>query len=288
MAALLTACGHRASQQEQDAEGTESAEFKVDSIGLEREDSMASVKVSIAWPTEGNDSLVKAIRRYICEELGVRPYQEGTPTTKQYDNGQEAVKATVEEVYKELQAMWQEVRDNGYNADMAYNNYMNIILLEDNDRYVTYLSNAEGYIGGAHGYASSKGRTFFKGSGRQFGYQLEYHPKTNTFDIKEQTLFKDPASPKLAALIKEGVCNYFKENCENPANDEELQAMLLGVDDVNRIPLPSVAPYFTKNGLAFVYQQYEIAPYSAGMVNFNIPYDKVRPLLTPEAAALLP
>lgn len=288
MAALLTACGHRASQQEQATEDTESTEFKVDSIGLEREDSMASVKVSIAWPTEGNDSLLKAIRRYICEELGVRPYQEGTPTTKQYDDSNEAVKATVEEVYKELQAMWQEVHDNGYNADIAYNNDMNIILLEENDRYVTYLSNVEGYIGGAHGYASSKGRTFFKGNGRQFGYQLEYHPKTNTFDIKEQTLFKDPASPKLAALIKEGVRGYIKQLNESPVSDEELQTMLLGVDDVNRIPLPSVAPYFTKNGLAFVYQQYEIAPYSAGMVNFNIPYDKVRPLLTPEAAALLP
>jgi hypothetical protein len=60
------------------------------------------------------------------------------------------------------------------------------------------------------------------------------------------------------------------------------------VNDVNRIPLPSAAPAFTKKGLAFIYQQYEIAPYAAGMVNFDIAYDKIRPFLTAEAQALLP
>lgn len=288
MAALLTACGHRASQQVQDAEGAESVEFKVDSIGLEREDSMASVKVSIQWPTSGNDSLVRAIRYYICEQLAVRPFQEGTPTAKQYTDGQEAVKATVAEVYQSLKTEWQNAYDQGYREGMTFLHHINIFLLDETDRYVTYLSNSDGFMGGAHGYASSKGRTFFKDNGKQFGNQLEYHSETETFDVKEQALFKDPASPELAALIKEGVRGYIKQLNEGPVSDEELKTMLLGVDDVNRIPLPSVTPYFTKNGLAFVYQQYEIAPYATGMVNFNIPYDKVRSLLTPEAAALLP
>ena len=89
-------------------------------------------------------------------------------------------------------------------------------------------------------------------------------------------------------MIKEGVRSYFKEFDEPVATDEQLKDMLISVDDINRIPLPSAPPTFSKKGLAFLYQQYEIAPYAAGMVNFDIPYDKIRPFLTPEAAALIP
>ena len=64
--------------------------------------------------------------------------------------------------------------------------------------------------------------------------------------------------------------------------------MLIGVDDVNNIPLPSAPPTFTRQGLSFVYQQYEIAPYAAGMINFNIPYKKILPFLTDDAAQLIP
>ncbi len=96
MAAALCACGHRASQQH--AEQTDSVsvapEFQVDSIGVEREDSMASVTISIDWPTSGSDSLMQSVRQYLCEELASSITQEDEPTVKYYDNPEEAVKAT--------------------------------------------------------------------------------------------------------------------------------------------------------------------------------------------------
>ena len=61
----------------------------------------------------------------------------------------------------------------------------------------------------------------------------------------------------------------------------------ISVDDVNHIPVPQFPPTFTKNGLVFLYQQYEIGPYAVGMPNFCIPYKKVLPYLTEEAAALV-
>ena len=79
MAAMLSACGHRASQG---SDNSENSEFTTDSIGLEKEDSMASVKVYVDWPASGNDSLVQAIRQYIFEELASRPMQEGEPEVK--------------------------------------------------------------------------------------------------------------------------------------------------------------------------------------------------------------
>ncbi len=81
--------------------------------------------------------------------------------------------------------------------------------------------------------------------------------------------------------------SYFQEFDTEVNDDEKLKDQLMSVDDINHIPLPSNPPIFTKQGLCFTYQQYEIASYAVGMINFNIPYDKIRPFLTPEAQALI-
>ena len=290
MAALLTtACGHRANNGTNgDGDSTAvSTSFQTDDISVESEDSMTSIKVSVQWPTSGNDSLVTAIRQYVCEELQTSLIQEGQPEIKYYDDGQEAVQALVDTAYNELTASWKEAKNDGIPNDMTYSCYVKISKLEETDLYITYMSNAEGFMGGAHGYAIATGQTFRKSDGKRIGYETEYDQATETFHQKDQTLFSDPQSPKLFALIKEGVRSYFAEFETDVKTDEALKDLLIGVEDINRIPLPSAAPYFTKEGLSFVYQQYEIAPYAAGMVSFNIPYAKIRPFLTKDASALV-
>ena len=292
MVALLSACGHRASQQ--GAEETDSVavapEFQTDSICVERDDSIASVTISIDWPTSGSDSLTQSIRQYLCEELASSLVQEGEPTVKYYDNPLDAVKTTADHRYEELAASWKELQSNIHEGmeGMEFSFSLRSMLLENAERYVTYLTKSEGFQGGAHGFAAAAGQTFRKSDGKRIGYKTVYNDKTETFEQQDQTLFKNPKSPQLYALIKEGVRSYFKEFDEPVATDEQLKDMLISVDDINRIPLPSAPPTFSKKGLAFLYQQYEIAPYAAGMVNFDIPYDKIRPFLTPEAAALIP
>jgi hypothetical protein len=290
MAALLTtACGHRANNGTNgDGDSTAvSTSFQTDDISVESEDSMASIKVSVQWPTSGNDSLVTAIRQYVCEELQTSLIQEGQPEIKYYDDGQKAVQALVDTAYNELTASWKEAKNDGIPNDMTYSCYVKISKLEETDLYITYLSNHEGFLGGAHGYATASYQTFRKRDGLRIGYQTKFNRETEQFEKQNQNLFKDPQSPELAQLIKEGVRSYFKDGEQDVATDEALKDMLIGVDDVNAIPLPSNAPSFTKQGLTFVYQQYEIAPYAAGIINFDLPLDKVLPYLTKEAAELI-
>jgi hypothetical protein len=290
MAALLTtACGHRANNGTNgDGDSTAvSTSFQTDDISVESEDSMTSIKVSVQWPTSGNDSLVTAIRQYVCEELQTSLIQEGQPEIKYYDDGQKAVQALVDTAYNELTASWKEAKNDGIPNDMTYSCYVKISKLEETDLYITYLSNHEGFQGGAHGYATASYQTFRKRDGLRIGYQTKFNRETEQFEKQNQNLFKDPQSPELAQLIKEGVRSYFKDGEQDVATDEALKDMLIGVDDVNAIPLPSNAPSFTKQGLTFVYQQYEIAPYAAGIINFDLPLDKVRPYLTKEAAELI-
>ncbi len=299
MAALLmTACGHRATSADSSnadsasVDSTASADIlnamlQTDSVGMVREDSMAIASVIIDWPVKGSEALVKNIRQYICEEIASDVYAEGKPDVILYDDGEKAVKTTANKHYSSLLEAWKGDHEGGFNEGMTYTAYKHVFKLEATDRYVTYISNAEGFMGGAHGYAMSTGQTFRMSDGKIIGYQTEYNQKTESFEIKNQTLFSDAQAPKLFALIKEGVRSYFSEAEQEASSDEELKDMLISVDDVNRIPLPSAAPYFTKEGLSFVYQQYEIAPYAAGMINFTIPYDKIRPFLTPEAQELI-
>ena len=293
MAALLTACGHRTSQASSDADSVSVDSIqtvdslKTDSIALQHEDSTVSIMLHIEWPTAGSEELITNIRHYICQELATSPNQEEKIKAVETEDGQLALKPTFQRYLKGLSQMRREALEGGYADGMTFSYYLHIFKLADTERYVTYLTNTEGFYGGAHGFANSTGLTFSKLTNKPLGYRTEYNEKTEQFEIRDQTLFSKPSSPKLAALIKEGVRGYFGSFDNTTPSDDELENELIGVADVNRIPLPSTPPVFTTNGLTFTYQQYEIAPYAAGMVNFNIAYDKVLPYLTPEAAALV-
>ena len=260
--------------------------LRVENINLEQKDASAIVKISIFWPVNGEELLAKSVRQYLCEELATSPNQEGKPEVKMFTDGKEAVNYALKKYHKQLADGWKEIRAEGYDGT-PFEFSLRAFILEETGSYITYMTNCEGYQGGAHGFATSTAQTFRKSDGKRIGYRADYNQRTEKFEIKDQTLFADAKSPKLYALIKEGVRNYFLEYDEGAKDDQQLKDMLIGVEDVNKIPLPSSAPYFTKGGLCFCYQQYEIAPYAAGMINFTIPYNKIRPLLTGDAQGLL-
>ena len=288
MAAALTACGHRASTDsgvEADSVSIDStvvanevALLKTDSIDIELTDTMADVHVSVDWPVEGNDTLLQGIRQYILKQLGIKKCTD--------------IKAEIKKVaktqYHELKTQWQEDREcRGEDMGMIYSSYQRISVDEESDTYVTYSYCTEGFTGGAHGYATATGITISKATGKEIGYESEYNANTMTFSIKHQNLLRSTKSAGLYKLIKEGVKDYFSDLEDHRISDEELADVLQNVPDVNHIPVPQFPPTFTKNGLVFLYQQYEIGPYAVGMPNFCIPYKKVLPYLTEEAAALV-
>lgn len=289
MAAALTACGHRASTDsgvdadsiniDSTAVANETALLKTDSIGIELTDTMVEVRVSVDWPVAGNDTLVQGIRHYILKQLDI----------KKYTDIKEALEKVAKVQYNELKTQWLEDREvrGIYAGGMIYSSYQRISVDEESDTYVTYSYCTEGFTGGAHGYATATGITISKATGKEIGYESEYNANTMTFSIKHQNLFRSTKSAGLYKLIKEGVKDYFSDLEDHRISDEELADMLQNVPDVNHIPVPQFPPTFTKNGLVFLYQQYEIGPYAVGMPNFCIPYKKVLPYLTEEAAALV-
>lgn len=274
LAVMLGACGNNASKagsaEANDSTVTSASKDSIDTtvegyvademVSFEKNDSTAEVSLLIHWPVEGPQPLVDSLRHHIAEILGGEI------------DSPKAIKAYGESLFEGLSEDWHRVYDEMPEARMgAFSNTHDITKLAETDRYITYYYHTYDYGGGAHGYTTEVGFTFRKSDGRQI------------------PMLTDTKSPNLSLLIKEGVRGFFSGDAENPMTDEEVLEYLFAedVDDLDNIPLPANPPYLTKTGLVMLYTQYEIAPYSSGIITFEIPFDEIRPFLTPEAKALI-
>ena len=135
-------------------------------------------------------------------------------------------------------------------------------------RFVVFNSSDYIYLGGAHGGVIGQG--------------------SPTFDKKDGHLvtqfLRDDALVPMQSLLVAGLVDYFSDE-EGTINADNLRDYLFLDDET--IPFPAWTPHPAQEGLCFVYQQYEIAAYAMGMPSFIIPYDALKPYLTPEAADLL-
>ena len=133
--------------------------------------------------------------------------------------------------------------------------------------YSVWLSQNYVYSGGAHGGVTGAGYlTFSKADGTLL-----------------RNIIREGSEEAMQPLIRKGLCGYFSYDGYE-VTDDNLGECLFDASGI--IPLPAYEPYPTADGLAFVYQQYEIAPYASGMPAFTIPFDEVRPFLSDQALEL--
>jgi hypothetical protein len=276
-AALFSACGHRASTEaaaDADSvsvdsvkvEATDSSELKslidVETVKFEKNDSTAEVSVLVQWPTTGEKVIVDSLRRHICDLLG-----------DDFIDGPKAIQKYGQALFESQQADWHSVYDDMEpDARMgAFSKTHEITMLTQTKQYVTYYYETYQYGGGAHGYLTQVGFTFRKSDGRQI------------------PLLKNTNSPKLAKIIKEGVRRHFSERPDKPLSDDELLDFLFAEEKsaLNHLPLPGNSPYLSDTGMVFHYTQYEIAPYSSGIIKFEVPFKEILPFMTDEAKKLI-
>ena len=152
-----------------------------------------------------------------------------------------------------------------FDAEMGFEHSVSVKRSYETTKLITFDVLCYQYSGGAHGGCTYLGLTFRKSDGRRMGNDV----LRSTDDVE------------WGNTIKEGLMEYFEVKTE-----EELQDCLLDVETY-MLPLPQAEPSFQENGLLFTYQQYEIAPYAAGMPSFVIPYDKVNKYLNVTGRRLL-
>lgn len=229
--------------------------LKTDSIRLSIENKFAECKVTVDAPVKNNNALEHAVNKYINTELGNTEFGLVKDVTAVID-----INVMTSYCKKRMEAMNNEAKEL-YGEDQPtapYSYYADIRKIYENEKMITYSSTISTYSGGAHPLTSYTGTTFSKQSCSEIGYGI----------------FSTTGLKALKGFIKEGLKKYFEVK-----TDGELKEMLLNVDDINNISLPSSSPFFTKEGLTLIYSQYEIAPYAAGMPEVVIPYNKVKALL---------
>lgn len=249
--AVVSACGDK----------TANNVFATDSVKCEQKTKGAEVTIHADYPTEGSEALRNSVAEYISESLGGT--YEGALA-----NGDTVVGYYAKAISDELSKQYSEEMEAG---SPPFASWYDIVNTVDTTHYITYTTYYETITGGAHGMPTLSGTTFRKDDGRRFGWEMLRNTWKDEFHL----------------LLKESVKSYFEAQEKEKLNDEQLKDWLIGVDDVNYFPLPQATPYLDKEGVAFVYQPYEIAPYAAGIIEFTIPFDKMKPYLTATAKKLI-
>lgn len=220
------------------------------------------VDVKVQYPLTGPDVLVDSLRAYIAQELGASPkkvdLRDGDAVVRvYYDSLLTNMKAEYDDVREELGG-----EDDGF---FSMSNERTIAKSYETEKIITIEDCGSVYAGGAHPLSYAGAVSFDRRTGKRLGTEI----------------FKNLKSKELRNEILRGLREYFEVK-----SNEELGEMLLGVDYRN-IPMPSTNPYFLKDGLVFIYGQYEIAPYACGMPQFTIPYSRLEPLLKEEVLELV-
>ena len=232
-----------------------------------KKDKSGEYKIIVDFPTSGNPILVNAIREYISESLGIS-YAGELENNMQgsYDgdlsNGQKMIDYYFDLKYKEFKKAHDLMAENMTGDVPTFASETEIHFLYETDKFVTYEMKKYEDMGGAHGGTFISGMTFRKSDGRRVEWDL--------------------FTKSMQDVIKKGLKKYFEVN-----TDEELENSL-SLENTYLLPLPATPPVFTKEGVLFTYQQYEIAAYAAGLPSFIVPYDEAKSLMNTTGNNLLP
>ena len=119
---------------------------------------------------------------------------------------------------------------------------------------ITLQATIYDYTAGAHGSTTLLPQTFNLADGTR---------------VSLSALLPTLSADAISDSIHAGLMRYFEVPEDNPQRLREL----LFVDRDAPIPMPQTQPYLTSEGVVFLYQQYEIGPYAAGMPKVTIKYN---------------
>ncbi|MCB2207644.1 MAG: DUF3298 and DUF4163 domain-containing protein [Bacteroidetes bacterium] len=157
-------------------------------------------------------------------------------------------------LYKEQNKDW---HDNGNSFDWMKETSMSVTYNSDYILCLEYLDYV--YSGGAHGMANLSYDIFSLETGKVIEFQdiFSDDASDSLTDILTRQIRKDKQIPDSIALTRAG---YFVDVIE-----------------------PGKNIYLNGSGIGFVYNQYEIAPYSTGVTNIFLKYNQLNGLLKEDA-----
>lgn len=248
-----------------------------------QEGEIVQCAISVDYPTEPNE-LSKNIRTILNEELAnlYLGNMNGDQIEKQESykgdlaNGNLVIEKYCKDNFAYLKSQMKDLKDADPRADANMSYDIRLNKEAETDSYVTYHCFSYVYLAGAHGSTFERSFNIVKATGKKLSQVVD------TARVKD-----------LQLILRKGVLSYLNQQSGNESqteNEEQITDAQLNdylFIENGIIPLPSSSPYLAKDGVHFIYQQYEIGPYVMGLVSFTVPLEKIKPYLTGEALKLL-
>ena len=218
---------------------------------------MGHFAIAIQHPADTTSALAQAVAEYASEALG-GTYQG------EYTSPHAIMSFYHSQTIKDWLPDYQQLKEVS-DADNKFYWNVRITTVADTPQFLTIAYNCETYQGGAHGLGVHFGITLRKSDCRRVGWEV----------------IRNSNGEKVQELMRQGLREYF-----NVKTDDELKNLLFDENYIYTMPMPQCPPLFTADGIQFVYNPYEIAPYAAGRPTFVIPYNKLNDNLTVTAQRL--
>lgn len=237
-----------------------SEKWKFDKLSLEKkvfldnDSTMGGIKLSFEfnYPSKaGNDSLLSIIQSHFATAFAGDDYKNLSPKDA-FDT------LTNRSINESIDIAKLAIKDRSDLSDY----YKNVVtsVFDTTDMSITARTEISEYMGGAHGsrYISY--------------YNIDIR---NGSVIKDSKLFNTGSNEKLTI--------YIKEELAKTLNSQGDTITLLDPESI----VPSDNFYFNNKGIVYVYNSYEVAPYSDGLVEVTIPYAKIKDMITSEYLPLI-
>ena len=272
----------QAANDVKEAQAADTLVVSTDSCILQ-EGEIVQCAISVDYPTEPNE-LSKNIRTILNEELAnlYLGNMNGDQIEKQESykgdlaNGNLVIEKYCKDNFSYLKSQMKDLKDADPRADANMSYDIRLNKEAETDSYVTYHCFSYVYLAGAHGSTFERSFNIVKATGKKLSQVVD------TARVKD-----------LQPILRKGVLSYLNQQSGNESqteNEEQITDAQLNdylFIENGIIPLPSSSPYLAKDGVHFIYQQYEIGPYVMGLVSFTVPLEKIKPYLTGEAQKLL-
>lgn len=178
--------------------------------------------------------------------------------------GEENSTGTVQETFNRLLEEYSGAEEYSADSDdYGYEDTRILHILTNTQNLLTVAFSTSEYTGGAHGL---------------FGVSYLSIDKRNGTAVTEKTLFKSDYKNKLSSLIQGVIAD------RNSSQDEDEHIGLL----VDLLEVKANQNfYLSENGLVYVYNIYEIAPYAQGLVEIILPYKDILPLVNEKYLSII-
>ncbi|MBE5916334.1 MAG: DUF3298 and DUF4163 domain-containing protein [Pseudobutyrivibrio ruminis] len=268
IASSLFACAKKETdnnQKEDKIEETETVQEEESAESEEKEPGVAPTYAITSVEAEGYDNFTGKIQCIQITDESHEKLQTAidalfSDMVSSFNQSAEAMNNEAVQANEEMKEYASEDSDMTY-YETSYSNDISVEVIRSDYKVFSFVVYNYYYTGGAHGMTDMEGYTFDATTGEQ----LELS------DFGSEESITETAMNFILDTIAESDSTAQAGLYQNDEYSEGYEEIVKGFFTGEDYP----AYYLDNRGIVFIFQQYTLAPYAAGIITFNVPYSEI-------------